>query len=337
VLRFRLGVSMTTASADPVSSDAPVADACYRCGYELRGIADDQPCPECGLLAGRSRRPTDELHNTRPGWLRRLSWGVWLILLSMAAGVAWPFVTAILRELVIRIVWRNGRPVYVPRSTNLSWSIYGSWYHLPWLGADLAALILLVGILLLSSREGYPPTDQADAWRRRLLRLLAIVPLAALALMHVASQSALKASTGKGYFLLHPNLGVLESIAFLLVTVGCAPLPILLYIQLRSLAKRARSAHLAEHCVIVGVGNSLTLLYIAIYAPLQEYAERLGFGDFWSSRSSVALALELFLAVLACLFALWNAYLLLSFAVAFGCAARRLRSQWRKSDRATAH
>ena len=47
-------------------------DECYRCGYDIRGIASDQPCPECGLLAERSRRVTDELHNTRPTWLRTI-------------------------------------------------------------------------------------------------------------------------------------------------------------------------------------------------------------------------------------------------------------------------
>ena len=67
----------------------PRATNCYRCGYDLRGIADDQPCPECGLLAERSRRMTDELHNTRPRWLRRISLGVWLILLSLVVLCTW--------------------------------------------------------------------------------------------------------------------------------------------------------------------------------------------------------------------------------------------------------
>ena len=30
------------------------SDECYRCGYALIGIANDQACPECGLLAERS-------------------------------------------------------------------------------------------------------------------------------------------------------------------------------------------------------------------------------------------------------------------------------------------
>src|SRR5437762_9680970 len=62
---------------------AEMQGECLRCGYDLRGIANEQACPECGLLAERSRRVTDELHDTRPRWLRRLAWGVWLILLAI--------------------------------------------------------------------------------------------------------------------------------------------------------------------------------------------------------------------------------------------------------------
>src|SRR5688500_12763630 len=72
--------------------DAVSGDACFRCGYALHGIADDQPCPECGLLAERSRRPTDELHSTRPGWLRRLALGTFRLLMTVVAAVIGPAV-----------------------------------------------------------------------------------------------------------------------------------------------------------------------------------------------------------------------------------------------------
>src|SRR2546430_3389303 len=108
------------------------ADACYRCGYDLRGIADDQPCPECGLLARRSRRASDELHNTRPRWLRRISRGANLILLAIVVAVAWPFV--ITRPLIYRALqqWAsmNGNRL---------------WYLAPMLGFGLAAMALLGG------------------------------------------------------------------------------------------------------------------------------------------------------------------------------------------------
>src|SRR5688572_24711285 len=83
----------------PANASAPnVEDACFRCGYALHGIADDQPCPECGLLAARSRQVTDELHHTRPRWLRRLSIGVWLMLLAVVAAAVAPAVMAFVQE-----------------------------------------------------------------------------------------------------------------------------------------------------------------------------------------------------------------------------------------------
>ena len=76
-------------------------DGCLRCGYNLSGIANDQPCPECGLLAERSRRITDELHQTRPKWLKRLSRGVWLIVLALLLPV--PLLMA--PQAAVRWVW----------------------------------------------------------------------------------------------------------------------------------------------------------------------------------------------------------------------------------------
>src|SRR5215217_4158067 len=71
------------------AAPADLSAECCRCGYDLRGIGDDQPCPECGLLAQRSRRKSDELHDTRPRWLRRISMGVWTILLALLVTVMW--------------------------------------------------------------------------------------------------------------------------------------------------------------------------------------------------------------------------------------------------------
>src|SRR5271155_1907656 len=72
-----------------IQPDQVSADDCYRCGYDLRGIVNDQACPECGLLAERSRRVTDELHETRPKWLRCISIGAIMILVSIVVEIAW--------------------------------------------------------------------------------------------------------------------------------------------------------------------------------------------------------------------------------------------------------
>jgi hypothetical protein len=73
-------------------TESTVTDACYRCGYPLVGIANEQACPECGLLAERSRRVSDELHDARPQWLRKLSLGTKLILIGLVAASSWPII-----------------------------------------------------------------------------------------------------------------------------------------------------------------------------------------------------------------------------------------------------
>ena len=70
---------------------------CFRCGYDLRGIADDHACPECGLLAGRRRRATDELHATRPKWLRKVFHGASISSSSrFPVAIIWPFFCGLL-------------------------------------------------------------------------------------------------------------------------------------------------------------------------------------------------------------------------------------------------
>jgi hypothetical protein len=303
------------------ADDASETDVCYRCGYDLRGVDDEQPCPECGLLAMRSRRPTDELHHTRPGWLRRLSAGVILILLSMGLAVAAPIIAATLAT-EIRYFGR------MAPGTGFFWYVHGMW-----LGADLAALALLAGVLLLTTPEGHPPADRQDAWRRRLMRILSVVPLIVMAVQHVLTQSLLSAvTTGRGrgaMGLFNLNWTLMWPLAVVL-----SVLVLLLYFQLRSLAKRARSAHLAEHCVIVGVGNAATLLYVPLAVWVLRYAAEGAFGDHWVERSSGYIVLLLSLGVTALLFAIWNLYLLISFAVAFARAGKKLRTQWRQADHA---
>jgi MFS family permease len=291
-------------------------DDCYRCGYPLLGIEDEQPCPECGLLARRSRRETDELHNTRPRWLKRISRGANLILLAILVAIAWAILWNITR-------WRAFR--------------VGSWwfvqlYVLPIAGYVIAATILIVGAWLLASREQYPPADQADRRLRMLLRTWAFVPLVGL-LIVIASGWLITQGRVTPYS--HPiTWEIMRATILVFLTAGLAPLPLLVFMRLRGLATRVRSAHLAEHCSIVGYGTSAAFLWAGLLALLAANADRWGFGTWWMERSSVALAIMLIMAVALILFTLWSLYLFTRFAIAFGHAARQLRGKWTSDDRA---
>lgn len=297
--------------SDPGAQQADWAGECLRCGYSLVGIANDQACPECGLLAERSRRVTDELHESRPRWLRRLSWGVWFILLSVASPFLVAWAMRRVEDAVVQWAFRAGWSW---------WSLYQVLLLVPF---DVGLLFLCWGVWLLSSREGYPPVDAAEAPQRRRLRLALLGPWTALAVAHVQAI----------YFSrVYDRPRLPEVIVPALATLGSIPLVILVGRRLRAIAGRARSAHLAEHCVIVAVGTAATLAYAFAAAVVTTFAQQLGLGTYWTSRGYVSLAIVLVVAAAGGLFILWQLYLLVRFAIAFGAAARRLRRQWRADD-----
>src|SRR4051794_35289464 len=104
------------------------ADDCLRCGQSLIGLADEQPCTGCGLPAGRSRRPSDALHHTRPAWLRRLSAGVWLLMAALPVACAWAMVLIVQNVTSAGLI--SGR--FNSRLER----------HLAWSGLDLVAVAI---------------------------------------------------------------------------------------------------------------------------------------------------------------------------------------------------
>ncbi|HEY7087090.1 MAG TPA: hypothetical protein VH518_03315 [Tepidisphaeraceae bacterium] len=307
------------------SAEQSQFDECLRCGYDLRGIANDQACPECGLLAERSRRITDELHETRPRWLQSLSFGVWLILLSILMIAGEIPVTLLVRAWVNQIYMDYAQGL---RKLPQNWQLELI-DHIPTYWLVLAATVLFAGALLLTIRERYEPADRADHRRRIALRFACAVPLFSIVL--ALGLSNLRSRVSYGWSQSHP---LLWHAPIALLTFGTIPLPLLLFFQLRNLAVRARSAHLAEHCAIVGIGSAAALVYFGIKIALFEWINRHDRGTYWTGRSSVAFTLELIFAVLAGLFLLWALYVLIRFAIAFHLAARQLKSKWRRDDRA---
>jgi hypothetical protein len=296
-------------------------DVCYRCGYALTGIGDEQPCPECGLLARRSRRTTDELRYTRPRWLRRLSRGTNLLLIAIVLTAASPVISLALLHVANRIG---------PRTRVAPATLAPLLAILPLLAVDVAALLVFAGAWLLSSREGYGPADRADRWLRWSLRLAAFALVVTIAGLNVERYLLFRQGF-RGVVV--DGVNAIE----IAVNVGgfCSiPLPLLLFLVLRGLARRARSAHLAEHCAIVGVGGSVALLAFLIMGVLVRYGDSFGLAHRWVRRSQTSLLIVLILFVAALLFAIWSVYLLMRFAIAFRRTSRGLRVAWRDDDRA---
>jgi hypothetical protein len=311
----------------------PPKDECYRCDYNLRGIANEQACPECGLLAERSRRVSDELHQTRPRWLRSLSWGISLILLAFLMPLAWSLTLADLVEgyVIVPLYSRSPAAVgsrrivvhglVVPLSSPLSW---WATQVRPMLGIDLGALFLLLGMIFLTRREGYPPADRADRRLRLILRSLAIAPLAGAILMHLALQYDLF-----GYHYAESRIWLPMDVAASCLLLWSS-FPLFLFLHLRGLARRARSAHLAEHCMIVGIGASVTVLFAGVAVGFANHYGR----DVHQLDLFVAANWMVCVMTIAAMqFTIWTIYLLVRFAVAFWIAARQLRRTWNRDDR----
>ena len=287
---------MTATSAEPLK------DECYRCGYDLRGIANDGACPECGLVAERSRRITDELHDTRPRWLRSLSRGINLIMLAIVAMFAGPIVATIFDSVLAPWGWWN--------------------FYIPLAGYDLAAICLFVGVILVTRPEGYAPADRADQRLRKLLRVAAIVPVLAAGLLTAIDWNLNRVWVTEREV---DTLMVIFLVLFAFV-------PLLLFLHLRGLARRAHSAHLAEHCVIVGVGAFASTLDVAAVVVIMNNPQWLRLNPHWQQQP-IQLVMLLILSVAGCLFVLWSLYLLVRFAIAFWIASATLRRKWTRDDR----
>jgi cation transport ATPase len=243
------------------------------------------------LLAERSRRITDELHDSRPRWLRSLSRGINLILLALVV----PLVGPILGKSVHNFIY------FLPNG------------FLDLIGFDLAAVLLALGVFLLTRPEGYAPADRADRGLRIRLRVLAIVPALAAYIWNLYGV----------------ELWPWDSLFLVIVAL----LPLHLFIHLRGLARRARSAHLAEHCMIVAIGTFASLLYVAAVNAIVNSPGNVSYYRGLVLWPKTTMLMMLVLGVASGLFLLWSIYLLMSFADAFWTAARTQRRKWSRDDR----
>ncbi len=258
------------------------------------------------------------MHNTRPRWLRRISRGTNLILLAVVIAAGWPFAGPVVEDLLVDVL---GPTAYGRMLFRLTVNT----------GYALSAVVMFVGIWLPTSAEGYPPADLTDRRLRKFMRLAAVAPIAVICVYTIGENAI--ASTLYRYFNFYSAWGIVDAAISLLSALVCVPLPLLVFVRFRGLARRARSAHLAEHCAIVGIGASSALLYFALLVAISANDQAIGLGQNWIGRSDVALALITLLGAAALLFILWSVYLLVRFAVAFRRASRQLNVAWRRDDR----
>jgi hypothetical protein len=181
-------------------------------------------------------------------------------------------------------------------------------------------------VFLLTRPEGYPPADKADRRLRILMRIVVFFSIAAMVLLQVQLHFLFSSRNFRRDQLEMVALSVLFFTIF-------GFLPLLLFLRLRGLARRVRSAHLAEHCIIVGVGAFASTLYIAAVIVVVNYADKWGLGTNWTWQSPVSLIMLLVMSVASGLFILWSLYLLVRFAIAFWIAAGKLRGKWTRDDR----
>ncbi|MBC8106217.1 MAG: hypothetical protein H7Z14_06470 [Anaerolineae bacterium] len=301
-------------------------DACYRCDYDLTGIANDQACPECGLLAERSRRVTDELHDTRPKWLSRLSLGAKLLMAGLILGSVWPITIDFIQQQIYAFIVASGRTPW--------WLSPFGYDIIPWAGFDFAVILFVVGIWFLTGRERYGPADDDDRARRNALRVASLAPLVAVLILHITVWWITRNLFRRPR--LTSEATALWAIFWTLISCASIVVPLLLFRQLRSLAVRAHSAHLAEHCSIVGIGGSGSLVFLLFVLLSFAYPQQLGLPKDWSIRSNPALIALLTGKVGSVLFLLWSLYLLIRFTISFHFAAKALHLKWNRDDRSIA-
>lgn len=190
----------------PAASDTIATDTnCVRCGYNLRGLQNDQACPECGASIADTLG-YDLLPNCNPAWLATVRAGVWLLLLLM---VGFLFMRACLL------------PFYLPgmQKSPPQWL-----YRLADVVGEIGRQLLLAqvaGAWLLASKPPHHGPIPFAALTRRLIRAVAVTCLACFCATQVLRRSY--------------NLTWVPDVAYL---VASNALIVLVFVYLKQFARR---------------------------------------------------------------------------------------------------
>jgi cytochrome b561 len=302
----------TIVESSPTAEPGPAID-CVRCGYHLMGIADDQACPECGLLVERSRQPTEHLVDASPKWLRSISRGVGLILLAHIVAVAW---SMLLPTVVVPYLVDWGS---FPGGPGLQRWVF---QLLVSAGFLLATLMLLAGVWMLTKPQGRLSSDASERRSRFLLRMLSCGPLVLLILI----EGLLMIEPSSRFIQLNESVVMSMMVLFLLNMAAMYPL---MFFHLRRLAQRVLNPRLAEHAGIVGIGFSVTLLITTAFAAVSMWP-----GEPWSKRWDwLYIAMPLFIFTFGLLFGGWSVLNCVRFLLAFRKAHHGASRKWDLADR----
>ncbi len=314
------------------AANRPVQDQqveCVRCGYNLTGIDDRRPCPECGLLGGFSRLDKSTLGNNHPRSLAWLTAGAVLVILALIMILPALLVMFQADQVLYRyaIDWTFFTPAGRATSTFFGRLDLRGWL---WLVAGVTPILLtgsaaVTGLWLLTggaiARSGF-------RWPIRCL---------ALVVGSGAFVALLCTGTSGELLELQPSM-VLPILAMTLIgssILSIVFLSILLGRHLRMLAERAPAPLLMIDSPLIGIAFAVTTLLIIAVVVLNAAGLPL-------LRSEPGLAGDLSMIVLAVLIATWLAlvlwwiYLLVRYALAFLKARRQALALFQQADQASA-
>ncbi len=253
---------------------------CIRCGYELRGLDHEGACPECGLGIAVTLAAGTHLQMGRPEWLGRVRSGVWLLVILIPAVIGGMALEGILLD-------EYRRP------------------DLCWIGPFVLAALHIAAVLLMTSREHRFEKQMKGNSLRVALRASSLGSLVIAGCISMAIYN-----DGKDPW------PWVAGFSFLL----WVPTYAMSCLYLRTLARRIGNASLAEHCIIVAVGVSISIVLPMILSLIQPIQ---------------AMWPVLVMMVSIILFWLWSSYLFFRFGLVIGRLRRDARRNWRDADAAT--